>query len=184
MADFLRRLATGRNVIIAILLTAGLGFLVFTQGPYAAVRAAGGTPLPDERRWQPAELAPWLESLGESGRAAYRAFLIQDSAFMTLVATPAFLLLWVWVLARLFPARPRLALTSLVLLIPAIADLTENVVLRLAAGRYPDLAGLPLALAAGATALKSALAMVLHPLPLLAALVYLSMQAGRAIARR
>lgn len=157
---------TGRTVLGAVLATALLGMLVFLRGPYAAVRTLGGGPLPDERPWQPADLAPWLESLGEAGRATYQRFLVLDAAFMTLVATPTFILLAAWVLRRWLPARPWALGLVWFLLIPAAADLVENVVLYQAAGRHPDLGSLPLALAARATAVKTSLAMVLHPLVL------------------
>lgn len=184
MTDLLRRLATGRTVLVALLTAIVVGMLVFLRGPYAEVRRAGGGPLPDERYWQPADLGPWLESLGEAGRATYQRFLVLDAVSMTLVATPAFILLAAWVLLRWFEARPRLILLSLLLLAPAAADLVENLVLFQAAGRYPELAGLPLALGSSATAAKTVLATILHPLTLLGALLCLSMEVGRAAQRR
>ncbi len=141
MIPWVLRRATGRNLIIAVVVFALGSAAIFGLGPYTAVRdAAGGRALPEEGITPPAELDAYLSALGSDGRELYRQFQRWDIANPVLLAMLGLALVG-WLLHQTGLAESRWRGALLLALVAPAADLLENVVIGASLSAYPQTAG-------------------------------------------
>ena len=128
-----RRAATGRRVILALLVAMAFNVWFFSVGPYGQMQEHGG--ILDERFGDSAkDHLDSLEALGDDGRSAYRSFLFADLVYPLLQA------MWMTGLLALVAKRWR-AFPALLLLAPAaalVSDWIENLAFLALLGQYPD----------------------------------------------
>ena len=144
-------IATGKNVILALLAMVIGGALLFNLGPYAEVVALNPGNTLSEETFAPGDgLAAFLDGLGSEGRRVYLFHLLADFLNPLLMGSFfALLLTWTGKLSRL-PVYP------LVLLLPmlvVLAEIVENVFLMIATLNFPGAAP-GIALLTAATFLK------------------------------
>lgn len=140
------RLATGRNIVIALALWLGFSTWLFIRGPYPQVRAAGGgADLLEERfGYTPQHARQWLEALGPEGWRQYYSLQMLDAVSAVLMAASLSLLL-AYTLGQLLPGHALRGLAGLPLL-AGLSEWAENAALLAALSSYPaDSATLALA---------------------------------------
>ena len=137
MIDALYRAATGRAVLVTLVMLLVSGFAIFRLGPYPALVAAGAA-LPEETPgMSPERIHAFLDTLGETGRAGYARFQALDTVQAMLLAGFAMLLV-AWILKRAGSARGAWRVLALVPLIVLGAEAVENVLLARAALAHPS----------------------------------------------
>lgn len=162
VARALRRLGDRRVLLVAGVLAAALATVLFAtsgRSSLAAVAAACGAPAPDTRLTTSAdEVAAFLATCGDDGRAAWRDLQVVDlvypAALGVFLASAVALLL-----PRVRPGRPvgrRAALLPLVPLVAAGADYLENACAWWLLGAWPQPAALPAHVLGVASATKQA----------------------------
>ena len=139
MIDRLLGLATGRRVLVALVLLGVGGRALFLLGPYPALkRLAPPFPLPEETTTAIPELRAFLEHLGSSGREVYAAFQWWDMLNPVLVAVAGTLLVS-WLINRAGHQRRIWRYAAMLPLLAAVADVAENLLLRAAIVAHPEL---------------------------------------------
>lgn len=137
----LTQIATGRSVIVALLLWFGAGFVLFQFGPYPELGVmTPGLELLDERMgytWTDVEI--YFAVLGESGRRLYRVFLIADLGNAILMAAAGSLLL-AFLTTRSGLERTWFGIVAFIPLAAGTLDLLENTLLLIMLGQFPDIA--------------------------------------------
>ena len=120
------RLATGRRLLLGILLFVPGSFALFRLGPYAAIEdMVGGKGLPEESVTSAESLLGFLTELGPEGRTLYSRFQLWDTFNPLLIALLGVLLVgWLLQRARIDSSGWRRLI--LVPLITPLADLVEN----------------------------------------------------------
>jgi hypothetical protein len=104
---WLQKFATGRAVVMVLVLWLTYGILFFVLGPYDTVQQAGGRPLLEETfGYGTAEVQERLHLLGQEGRIAYQTFQLLDG-LNALLMTIALTLSLAFTLSRLVSARVR-----------------------------------------------------------------------------
>ena len=132
-------------------------YVVMVLGTMPAFENAGGAMPPDLRvfGYAGSEIVAFLEALGDEGRAAYlRNQLTLDTAFPGLLALSMILTLN-WLSQRAAVARQRL-IGSIVMVIAAAADYTENAIVITALLQWPAASEAALDIASPITMLKFA----------------------------
>lgn len=134
-------LATGRAVVVALLLWLGTGFVLFQLGPYAELRelAPGLAPLDERMGYAWTDVQVYFAILGESGRSLYRLFLIADSGNAILMASAVTLLL-AFLTTRLGLGGTRVSLVAFIPVAGGALDLLENALLLVMLDRFPEIA--------------------------------------------
>jgi hypothetical protein len=137
----LTHIATGRAVIVALLLWLGAAVVLFQFGPYPELDslAPGLDPL-DERfgyAWTDVEI--YFAVLGESGRRLYRVFLIADFGNAILMASAVSLLL-VFLTAQMGLTGTWFGTVAFIPIAAGTLDLLENALLLAMLHRFPDIA--------------------------------------------
>jgi len=138
MIDAMIRWATGRRAALAVVALLIGGFALFQLGPYATVKHMTNAPsLPEETLTTPAALAGFLDGLDEPTRTAYARFQKWDLLNLALFGTTGVLVLgWLLNLTNLAATRWRWLVVLPLALV--LADVTENGLLGLAIGRFPE----------------------------------------------
>jgi hypothetical protein len=151
----LTHIATGRAVIVALLLWLGAGFVLFQLGPYAELSdmAPGLAPLDARLGYAWTDMEIYLAVLGESGRRLYRVFLIADLGNAILMASAMSLLL-VFLTTRLGLEGSWIGNVAFAPIAAGILDLLENVLLLVMLHRFPDIAESLASAGSTTTALK------------------------------
>ena len=135
--DLLLRLATGRNVLIALAAMALGGTWLFNAGPFSQLAAFGAGPAPEETL-TPAEILPeYLLALGQQGREVYHSHLIWD--FLNPVLMAPFFLLLLAQLAKLNKIDHLLSVIAVLPTLLLLAEIVENSFLLIAVSSFPDL---------------------------------------------
>lgn len=162
MVGRLLALATGRRVLVSLVLLGLGGTVLFRLGPYAGLKVvAGNRPLPEESTTALPELGSFLSGLGSSGRELYASFQLWDFLNPLLVAVAGTLLLG-WLVQHAGLTRRIWRYSVLLAPFAALADALENLLLRAAIVAYPAPAPLAPVLET-TTKLKLAALMVLVP---------------------
>ena len=135
MLNRIERLASGRNVILALLAMLVGGALLFNLGPYAEVVSINTRSTVPEETFAPGNgLGAFLEGLGESGRRVYLRHLVLDFLNPLLMGSFfALLLTWTGKLSRL-PVYPLVLVLPLLIV---LAETVENILLMLATISFP-----------------------------------------------
>lgn len=138
---WLRKIATGRAVAIALLVWLSYSAIIFNWGPYPRLKRSI-IELPEEDFSATAsESQSKLVQLGESGREHYRKFLRLDAA-NALITTIASTLLLTYALSHLVDSKSPAGLLVYLPIVAGICDLIENTQLAAAVKHYPH-ASLP-----------------------------------------
>ncbi len=152
MFESITKLASGRNVLLAlIIMMLGTSWL-FNAGPYSELPSFGAGNAPEESIAIAADLGDYLADLGE-GRSTYRSHLFWDFLNPALMV-PFFTLLMGWLLQKNTLAHRWRYILAIPLLIAA-AEIVENGLLLVAVQRFPEPA-IALPLLTMSTALKFA----------------------------
>lgn len=141
--NWLQNVATGRTVVVALVLWFGYAILFFALGPYATLRPAGGGPLLEETfGYGAAEVQERLHVLGEEGRNSYHTFQLLDelNALLMIIALTLSL---AFTLTRLVAARSPLRLLVYLPVLTGAGELLKNSLL------LAELSSFPAATAAG-----------------------------------
>jgi hypothetical protein len=155
-------IATGRRVLLALLLLGIGGTVLFRLGPYARIKPfARPYPLPEETTTAQPELAGFLRHLGHEGRELYADLQWWDMLNPLLVSVAGTLLI-AWLIVH---AGHQRRIWRFALFLPAIAgtaDLAENLLLRAAIVSFPSIPG-SAGLLASVTKVKLLSLMILVP---------------------
>ncbi|MDX2042606.1 MAG: hypothetical protein SF097_15400 [Acidobacteriota bacterium] len=133
----LRKLSTGRNVVLTIIIWLAVSVCLFNFGPYTTLRASDGELLEERFGYSAAQVAARLETLGETGRALYRRFQYFD-AVNALLTAAALTLLMSYLLMRLFPSRSALWFAAYLPLLIGALELLENSLLLALLRAFPE----------------------------------------------
>ena len=159
--------ASGKVVVVSLAIWMASGVVLFTGGPYNAVRSAGGATLLEERfGYSPSEAFDWLQSLGPAGREAYRSFQWFDSVnaiFMAIALT----LSLVFTLGRLTSEHNWLRLAILLPALGLLSELVENMLLLILLSQFPSGSAGTVNLAATITPIKLVIGFTALPFVLL-----------------
>jgi hypothetical protein len=148
-------IATGRTVIVTLLLWLGAGFVLFQLGPYPELggMASGLEPLDERMGYAWTDVEIYFAVLGDSGRRLYRVFLIADFGNAILMASAVSLLL-VFLATRLGLERTWLGIVAFIPIAAGALDLLENTLLLVMLHRFPDIEESLASAASMTTALK------------------------------
>lgn len=136
--SWLLAMATGRRVLVALVLLGIGGTVLFRFGPYARLKPfARPYPLPEETTTAQPELAGFLQHLGPAGRDLYAAFQWWDM-LNPLLVTVAGTLLMAWLIGRAGHERRIWRFAAFLPVIAGAADLVENLLLRAAVVAFPS----------------------------------------------
>jgi hypothetical protein len=150
---WLRKIATGRAVAVALLLWLGYSALILKWGPYPLLKASI-LELPEEDLTPTAEEShKKLGQLGERGRKRYLDYQMLEIV-NALLATIAATLLLTHSIPRLFGPRTRWAFLIYLPAAGGISQLIENSILASAVARHPQWSPSALGIASAATAFK------------------------------
>ena len=177
----LTHIATGRTVVVALLLWLGAGFVLFQLGPYPelAGMAPGLEPLDERMGYSWTEVEVYLAVLGESGRRLYRVFLVADLGNAILMASAVSLLL-TFLTIRLGLERSWFGIAAFIPIAGGALDLLENAMLLVMLGQFPNVTES----LAGAASMTTALKLVTGMAGLAAVAVGLIGWAATVIRRR
>ncbi len=165
--NWLQRFATGRIVVVALVVWLTYATLFFTLGPYAMLQHAGGGPLLEETLgYDATQVQEWLDLLGEAGRNSYHTFQLLDG-LNALLMTIALTLSLVFSLSRLVSARSPLRLLFYLPVLAGVGELLENSLLVAALSRFPSEAPSAGALVGSVTSAKLATGFVALPVTVL-----------------
>jgi hypothetical protein len=133
----LRRVATGRTVLLAASVFVAFSVVFFNSGPVPAAADAADAPLLDNRfAWTREDAQSFLSALGAEGRGLYGLVLTLDAVYALTFAAAGALLL-VWISARtLFPTNP-LRLVALIPVLAGALDLLENAGIAILLSTFP-----------------------------------------------
>lgn len=132
------KLATGPRAALAVAALGLGGVPLFRASPYDAIKSLlGGAPLPEETITSPGQFAEVLEVLGVEGRGLYLQFQAWDLLNPILIGVAGAMLLG-WLLKRSRRAESAWRFVILLPVAALIADLTENLVISMALGAFPD----------------------------------------------
>jgi hypothetical protein len=133
----LRRVATGRTVLLAASVFVAFSVVFFNSGPVPAAADAADAPLLDNRIARTREDAQsFLSALGAEGRGLYGLALALDAVYALTFAAAGALLL-VWISARtLSPTNP-LRLVALIPVLAGALDLLENAGIAILLSTFP-----------------------------------------------
>lgn len=187
------RLASTRNMLLAVVVSLLASVALFQLGPYGPLRSSVRGPLPEEM-FRPAvrDIGQRLQELGVEGRQRYRRFQALDLG-NALLTTLALMLLIARAARGALPARPGAASLALLPLALFGAECTENLLLMELARADPSAllgAAAPGFVGGGAPALAAAASwvvsakLVLGGASFAAALLLLLAWAGRALSAR
>jgi hypothetical protein len=149
-SEFLKRHATGRNVIVFFLLSA---IFMFGVMPAAGARI-GAAPLDLRLTYTAAEAFEAVAAYGEAGRAAYLLTQLTLDIAYPVVYTLFFGLLIAWLFRKGLPAESRLHRLNAVPLGAFAFDILENLSVAALLGAYPARPAVVGALAGAFTLLK------------------------------
>ncbi len=159
----LQKFATGRAVVMAIILWLMYAMLFFARGPYATLRQIGDGPLLEETLGYGArDVQERLHVLGEEGRSHYHTFQLLDG-LNALLMTIALSLSLAFTLSHLVAATNPL---RLLVYLPALAgagEVIENLLLLAALSSFPSESPTAGALAGWVTSAKLVAGFVAFP---------------------
>ena len=152
--NWLQKMATGRVVVVVLVVWLAYATLFFALGPYAMLQHAAGGPLLEETfGYGTAEVQEWLDLLGEAGRNNYYTFQLLDG-LNALLMSIALTLSLAFTLSRLVSARSPLRLLLYLPVLAGIGDLLENWLLVTALSSFPSEAPASEALLGAVTSAK------------------------------
>ncbi len=164
---WLRAGASGKVVVGSLAIWMASAAVLFTAGPYNAVRSAGDATLLEERfGYTPSEAFDWLQRLGHAGRETYWNFQWFDSVNAILMAI-ALTLSLAFTLGRLTSERNWVRLAIFLPALALLSELVENVLLLILLSQFPNVSAGTVNLAAAITAIKLAAGFTALPVVLL-----------------
>lgn len=183
ITNWLQKFATGRVVVVALVVWLAYATLFFALGRYAMLQHAGGGPLLEETfGYGATEVQQWLDVLGEAGRNSYHTFQLLDG-LNALLMTIALTLSLAFTLSRLVSERSPLRLLSYLPVLAGVGELLENSLLVAALSSFPSEAPTAGALVGSVTSAKLVTGFVALPVTVLC-FVALGIKAIRNGSRR
>ncbi len=180
---WLQKFATGRAVVIALVLWLVYAVPLFVMGPYATLQHAVGGPLLEETfGYGATEVQERLHVLAEEGRNSYHRFQLLDG-LNALLMTTALTLSLAYTLSRLVAARSPLRLLVYLPVLAGAGELFENSLLLAVLSSFPSEATTAGALAGSVTSAKLVAGFVALPVTVLC-FVALGINALRNRSRR